>query len=158
MSEHHQHHDCHEHGDNCTCGHDHHHMPVNLGEETGQEAAPVPGEIHVESHLHDEARVISGQVTVSAEYDKLKSVLTDALAALAKAVGDRDGIIGHIKASCEVRQVEMFSVTDTDAEVAVKSVPSQDIRIKLAAIVFFISPEEAETLVRGSLEAVCAGV
>lgn len=128
----------HTHSDNCGCMH---------------EAPDALGVIRVESHLHDEARVISGALTVYADVGKLKSVLSEQLELLAKAVIERGGIVGHIKASVETKLVEMFSVTDVD--VSVKTAPGQEIKINLAAIVFLIDPEAAEELARAALEAVC---
>ena len=47
--------------------------------------------------------------------------------------------------------MEMFSVTDVD--VMIKTAPEQEINIILAAIVFFVTEEEAETLGKKALEA-----
>jgi microsomal dipeptidase-like Zn-dependent dipeptidase len=63
-----------------------------------------------------------------------------------RLIAEKGGIIGHIKASAEVKNVEMFSVTDVD--VMIKTAPEQEINIILAAIVFFVSEEEAEELGR----------
>lgn len=136
----HFHHE-HVHDENCGCGHNH---------------DDVLGTIHVESHLHDEARVISGSLTLYADYGLLKTVISKQLAFLAKVVFECGGIVGHIKASCESKQVEMFSVTDVT--VSVKTAPRQEIKISLAAIVFGIDLDEAEKLVTNALEAVKAGV
>ena len=163
----------HEHGhihdEHCNCGHDHGHIhdehcgcahahghAGHAHDENGNciLAQDVPGGIHVETHLHDQARVISGRLTVAGSYDAVRKTLTDRLETVARAVAEFGGIIGHIKASCQTTEVEMFSVTDTDAEVSVKKAPEQEIRINLAAIVFLISPEDAEALVRQALEAV----
>lgn len=153
----HQHHD---HTENCSCGHnhnaqhDHHAHDENCG--CSLEAPDIFGAVHVESHLHDEARVISGDVTLFADYNKLKTILSEQLEVLAKAVNERGGIVGHIKASVEVKLVEMFSVTDV--AVSVKTAPGQEIKINMASIVFVIDPDEAVKLVTAALEAVKAGI
>jgi hypothetical protein len=132
----HEHHE-HIHTENCGCA------------PKTQEAL---GAIHVESHLHDQARVISGSLTLFADYGVFRASLSKQLEGLAKAVQACGGIVGHIKASAETKQTEMFSVTDT--AVSVKTAPGQEIRITLAAIVFAVDPEEAETLVISALKAV----
>lgn len=162
MGEHHHHH---EHGENCTCGHhDHRHEAhvhdenCNCGQDHGhshdhkKEHHADSGAIHVESHLHDDARVISGLLTVQADYSKLRDVLQQRLEELAAQVTTRGGIVGHIKASCEVKEVEMFSITDVT--VSIKKAPVQEIRINLAAIVFIVDRAEAERLVYDTLETV----
>lgn len=137
----HDHH--HEHDENCACGHDHNGCAGCGIEES-------PGTLHVEHHIHDEARVISGRLTVTGSYDTVKKAVEAALERIAGEIQQSGGIIGHIKASCEVKTIDIFSVTDTD--VSVKSAPEQQIKISLAAIVFLIDPEDAEDLVRLALE------
>lgn len=165
----------HPHHENCNCGHDHHEHNEHTHEEhvhhencgCGQHDHPHEhdengnciledpdelGVVYVESHLHDEARVISGRLTVIAGYDAVRTSLSIKLEHLAKVVQEMGGIVGHIKASCQVKTVEMFSVTDVD--VTVKKAPEQEIKINLAAIVFLVDPEEAERLVNETLNAV----
>ncbi|NLT13914.1 MAG: hypothetical protein GXY05_06180 [Clostridiales bacterium] len=137
----------HFHGDNCSCGHDHTHD----GNISGVQEDGI-GVVYTEYHLHDEARVISGRLTVAGAYDAVKKAVSHALEQYAEAVREAGGIVGHIKASCQVMTVEMFSVTESN--VSVKTAPQQEIRIILAAIVFRIEPEKAEELARKSLEAV----
>lgn len=153
----HTHHE--EHGETCACGHEHIHEHIHdancaCGHEhdgcagCGIDAAP--GTIHVEYHIHDEARVISGRLTIAGAYDTVKKAVASALERVAKAVQEQDGIVGHIKASCTVKTVDMYSVTDTDVQI--KTAPAQEISINVAAIVFLIDPEDAEDLVRLALE------
>jgi hypothetical protein len=104
--------------------------------------------------MHDEARVISGSLLLFTEYEKLRAAMAAQLEKLAEHVTEHGGIVGHIKASCEVLSVEMFSVTDTD--VSAKKAPGQRIKINVAAIVFLIEPETAERLVSEALNAVKA--
>lgn len=147
MNRHDHHH--HEHGKGCSCGHDH------TSDTHGGDGGCVPEDISVvytEYHLHDEARVVSGRLTVTGEYGVVKEAVSHALKRCAKAVTEAGGIVGHIKASCQVKTVEVFSVTESD--VSVKTAPQQEIRIILAAIVFLIDPEKAEELAHKALEAV----
>ena len=71
---------------------------------------------------------------------------------LAKAVFALGGIVGHIKASCQTKTVEMFSVTD--AVVMAKTSPEKELSINLAAIVFAVDLSDAEDMVRGSMQAI----
>jgi hypothetical protein len=104
--------------------------------------------------LHDDAIVVSGDVTVTAaEYEPARGELDRQLAAVADTVTGAGGIIGHIKASAAVTSVEMFSVTDEDG-VAAKKSPEIAIDVHLAAIVFAVDPELIEQAVRTALERV----
>ena len=151
--EHHHHHDegcgCghehehHHHGEDCGCDHEHEHNHHHE-EET------LPGVIYTNVRLQDDAKVVSGRLLISGSYDDIKDKLKEGLEEFAAAVNEKGGVVGHIKASVEVTTVDMFSVTETAA--MVKRAPEQNMRIILAAIVFFIEPEEAETLAKSVLE------
>lgn len=136
----HAHHHAHDHDHN----HDHDHSHARMGSD-----APVPGVVRVESHLHDEARVISGRVTLAGDELGIKAALKEQLETLAKAVFELGGIVGHIKASCETKSVEMFSVTEVEA--MSKTSPEKEHTINLAAIVFAVGLEQAEEMVEKAL-------
>ncbi len=143
----------HEHGESCSCGHTHEHAHDHV--HTHEHAAePELGAIRVESHLHDEARVISGLMTLVGDETRIKAALKEQLEMLAKAVFELGGIVGHIKASCETKTVEMFSVTDVSA--TSKTSPEKEIRINLAAIVFIVEMEQAESMVFNAMQTVKA--
>lgn len=148
----HDHHEHHHHDDNCGCGHEYHHHDehCDCGHEHC-EAVKQPGVVYTNVRLHDDAKVVSGSLTVIGDYEKVREGLNRGLTEFAAKVTEKGGVIGHIKASAEVKSVEMFSVTDVD--VMIKTAPEQEISIILAAIVFFVSEEEAETLGRAALEA-----
>ena len=130
-----------QHADACECGcHDHDHDHVHAHDEDG---------IHIEHHIVDDARVISGTVRFSGDYEALRPILKEELEALAAQVVSSGGVVGHIKAAAEVTQTEMCSVTDVDA--MVKATPTQAITVKLAAIVFCVEPEDVEPLVEAVL-------
>ena len=156
MSEHEHHHE-HDHGEVCTCGchdhdhehhhdhdhehaHEHHHDHVHGHDADG---------IHIEHHVQDEACVVSGVMQLCGSYDGMRERIAEKLEALAAEITARGGIVGHVKASAEVQQTEMFSVTDIKA--MVKTAPTQEITVKMAAIVFAIEPEETEELVEHAL-------
>jgi len=144
----------HVHGDECRCGmngHEHHHdHGENCG--CGMTDNDAPGFIHTECRLHDEARVVSGRLTLICPYGPVKKAVATQLELIAGAVREMGGIVGHVKASCRVKTVDMFSVTDIDA--SVKTAPEQEIEINMAAIVFLIDPVPAEDLVRRALETI----
>ena len=165
MSEHEHHH--HEHDENCTCGchdheHEHHHHEYDEICTCGchdhehehhhhhHEEPLVPGVVQASVKLHDDAKVVSGKLLVVGDYEKVKAGLHDGLTEFAAKINELGGVIGHIKASCEVKTVDMFSVTDTD--VMIKTAPEQEMNIILAAIVFFVSEEEALALGKAALE------
>ena len=139
----HEHH--HEHDENCTCGcHDHEHGHAHV------HGRDVDG-IHIEHHIQDEACVVSGVMRFSGVYEGLSPRIAEKLEALAAEINARGGIVGHVKAAAEVLQTEMFSVTDVKA--MIKTAPTQDITVKMAAIVFAIEPETVEGMVEAALRA-----
>lgn len=173
MSDHHHHAhgescDCghdhghhHAHGESCDCGHDHghhhdhgheHNHAAHGGCSGCASAQSEAGVIRVEHRMHDEAVVVSGGLTVVAEYAVVRFILEKQLERIAREVTARGGIVGHIKASAACTETEMFSVTDTD--VSVKKSPEQEIKLNVASIVFAVPPEEVEALVHSALEAV----
>ncbi|NLA85959.1 MAG: hypothetical protein GX847_01490 [Clostridiales bacterium] len=137
----------HKHGEDCACCHDH---DENCG--CGAPECDTPGVVYTEYNLHDEARVISGRLTVTGDYGAVKETISRELERLAEAVMEDGGIVGHIKVSCQVKTLELFSVTETTA--LVKTAPDQEIKIILAAIIFITDPEPAEALARKALEAI----
>jgi len=136
----HDHEHSHDHEHEPCHGHDHAHTHVHGHDSDG---------IHVEHHIQDDARVISGMTRFCGDYETLRPAVKTELERLASQIGALGGIIGHIKAAAEVTQTEMFSVTDEEA--TGKAAEAQEIAIKLAAIVFFVDPEEVEPLVEAAL-------
>lgn len=163
--EHHHHHDencgCghdnehehHHHDDKCGCGHDHGHEHHHHDHDHGHEMPP-PGVVTTEIHIHDGATVVSGKLVLRGEYEPVREALQTQLGAFADAVQAEGGIIGHIKASAEIKTTEMFSVTDAQAGVMVKTAPEKQCDIILAAIVFFIDDDRARELAEKALTAV----
>ena len=133
----------HEHDEECGCGHEHEHSHEH---EAGK-----PGIVYTQVKLHDDAKVVSGSLQVTGDYDAIRKALEQGLKEFAAAVTEMGGIIGHIKASADLGQTEMFSVTEED--VMIKTAPEKHVNIILAAIVFFISEEQAEELGRKALTA-----
>jgi hypothetical protein len=136
----------HQHDENCGCNH------CNAADHDHSERSDDYGIVHVESHLHDEARVVSGRLTLQGDAVRIKAELQAQLGMMARAVSALGGIVGHIKASCETTTVDIYSVTDVEA--SSKQSPEAELRIILAAIVFAIDEEAAEQLARHALDAV----
>ena len=143
----------HVHDEHCSHNHDHRehdHREHDHHEHDHHEYHSHEGEAFwVEHQLHDGAVVVSGGLSLTAEYEAVRALLKDELEALARTIQERGGIVGHIKVSAETKAVEMFSVTDLD--VMVKHTPGQDITLTLAAIVFQVDVEDLEALVRSLL-------
>ena len=108
-----------------------------------------PGLVYFDRQIHDDAIVISASLTVDSDAGDLHARIAEELEAAAREVKERGGIVGHIKASVSAASTCMISVTDEEA--AVKDSPIRRARITLAAIVFLISPEDAESIVRRAL-------
>lgn len=142
---HHGHEHHHDHDDDCGCGHDHEHEHEHTYEQK------IPGVVYTQVKLHDDAKVVSGSLELTGDYDAIRLGLGKGLKQFAAAVNEMGGVIGHIKASAEKVQTEMFSVTEED--VMIKTAPEERVSIILAAIVFFIPEEKAEELGRKALEA-----
>lgn len=144
----HEHHH-HEHDEDCGCGHDHEHGHEH--EHSHEHEERKPGIVYTQVKLHDDAKVVSGSLQVTGDYEAIRNALGQGLKEFAAAVTESGGIIGHIKASAELGQTEMFSVTEED--VMIKTAPEKHVNIILAAIVFFISEDKAEELGRKALTA-----
>ena len=146
-------HEHHDHGEECGCGHDHdhdHHHEHDHEHEHFHEPK-MPGVVYTQVKLHDDAKVVSGSLELTGDYDAIRLGLGEGLKQFAAAVNEMGGVIGHIKASAEKVKTEMFSVTEED--VMIKTAPEERVSIILAAIVFFITEEQAEELGRRALEA-----
>ena len=142
-------HEHHHHDEHCTCGHDHEHHHHDEHCDCGHDHHE-PGEICTQVRTHDDARVVSGHLELNGDYGVIRVRLRRALEEFAAQVAALGGVVGHIKASVEHSQVEMFSITDED--VMIKTAPEERIVITLAAIVFYISEEQAEHLAFHALE------
>lgn len=95
--------------------------------------------------------VVSGKLdTVCRDAEAPRALLEGELANMAAALHRQGAVIGHVKSSCSVAQVDFLSVTDE--VVSSRRAPLQDLQVRLTAIVFSISASDAEALVRGVLE------
>ena len=160
MSEHH-----HKHHHNHTDEHNHpengalrnvHNVHIAKNEHGKKKvrlkAKNTPGVIRIERHIHDDAVVISGSLTVDFINDDLYMFIEQELEAAAREITDSEGVVGHIKAALSVSSTSMISVTDSKA--MTKESPYQRAQITLAAIVFLVDPEIAEGILRKALAAV----
>ena len=99
--------------------------------------------------MQDAACVVSGTTTLEGDYEALRPRVAQVLESVAAEITAKGGIVGHVKAAAEVLCTEMFSVTDVKA--MTKTAPTQEICLKMAAIVFAVDTETVETLVEQAL-------
>lgn len=132
----HDHHE-HAHGPECGCS--------ACAEEAGGHK-----KLEVSSHIQDSAVVVSAEYHVTADSGKINRLLTEHMEALAARIDSLGGIIGHIKASAEIRHVEMYSLTDRI--VMRKEAELPDITLHMAAIVFAVEEEELLCIIRNMFE------
>lgn len=104
----------------------------------------------IERKIHDGAIVVSATLTVEIGGESISAAIADEIEAAAREINARGGIVGHIKAACAVTSTDMVSVTDGAA--SIKTAPIRAARITLAAIVFQIDPEEAESVIRETMK------
>jgi len=108
-----------------------------------------PGVICIERHIHDEAVVISGSLTIEYHDAEVNAWIEEELGTAAGEVKERGGIVGQIKAAVTLTSTSIITVMDD--RTAVKEPPQKYARIMLAAIMFMVSPKEAENIVRNAL-------
>lgn len=115
-------------------------------------AKNMPGVIHIERNMHDEAVVVSGTLNLVNVSGELNMWIAQELEAAASEINTNDGIIGHIKAAVTNTSTDMISVTEEKA--MLKSSPLHSARITLTVIVFMLDPEEVEMIARKALTAI----
>lgn len=137
--EHHSHeHHSHDRNKDHTHQHEHHqHGKCNYTEPSGNEKND---RLKITSLLQDEAVVISAECHITADRTLIGRRLEMKLEELAGDIKKKEGIIGHIKASMEIQDVEMYSVTDSRVDKK-KSYLSK-ITIHFASITFFMDRQE----------------
>ena len=111
-----------------------------------------PGVICIERHIHDEAIVISGSLTVEFNCTDVNSLIEEELEAAAREVKESGGVLGQIKTALTVTSTSMISVTEEKA-MATETMQKYA-KIMLAAIIFMVSPKEAEDILRKALAGV----
>ena len=109
-------------------------------------AKDAPGLIYIEQKVQDEAVVISGSLTIRFESADLNAYIAEKLEIAVREINEHGGIVGHVKASVSTKSSCMISVTDEKA--MVKDSKMRSARIALAAILFKISPVDAENIIR----------
>ena len=109
----------------------------------------IPGLIRIEQHIHDEAIVISGTLTVISGIDSVYEIISSELETASSLFTQKEGIVGHIKAAVSTTKTGMISITENKA--MIKEGQDTRVQISLVAIVFIIDPEEGEEIVRKTL-------
>ena len=138
----------HDHSDHDHSAHNHSHGSADK-KRVKIKIKNIPGMIRIERNIHDEAIVISGELTVNAGDVDINAIVASELENASADVTRLDGIVGHIKASVSVKKTGMVSVTEEKA--MIKEAQGAVVRIQIAAIVFLIEPLAAEEAVRKAL-------
>lgn len=129
---------CYQNDEHHSHQHEHYqHGKYNDTEPSGNEKND---RLKITSLLQDEAVVISVECHLTADRTLIGRRLEKKLEDLAGEIKKREGIIGHIKASMEIQDVEMYSVTDSRVDKK-KSYLSK-ITIHFASITFFMDRQE----------------
>lgn len=111
-----------------------------------------PGVICIERHIHDEAIVISGSLTIKCNADEISGWIEEEVGAAVNEVKERGGIIGQIKAA--VTETSTSCITVADDKTIIREAPQKQARIVLATIMFLVDAKEAESIVRKALAGV----
>ena len=155
----HEHHHHHEHGDECCCGHDHHHEHDHEHHhehhhEHGEECGC--GHDHHEHHhhhhegieisTHDESVIASVRIEFREERAAAETQLKSFMRAVAEETEALGGTIGHIKFFLKEANGCMFSMTDTE-DIQKKDAQHTEIRAEGVAIVLGLTEEQLEEIV-----------
>ena len=141
----------HDHNNLNNSAHNHSHGSTNK-KHVRLKVKNIPGLIRIERNIHDEAIVISGELTVNTTADDVNAVVASELENASGEITKLDGIVGHIKASVSIITTGMISVTEDKA--MIKEGRGSRVRISIAAIVFLVEPERAEETVRKALSGI----
>lgn len=142
----HEHEHEHEHGYDHEHGHDHEH-DHNHEHEHDTEEFP-----SVSVYTHDAATVGSVKCKIDGTYEEALNELQSCMEKTAKAVEAEGGIIGHVKALAkEEARSCMISVTDGE-DIQRKPFVGSGIYAESANIVFGVTPEQLEKILKEAFE------
>lgn len=140
----------HEHSSDCSCGHDHEHSSdCSCGHDHEHDSDCGCGHDHshshegIESHMHDEAVVVSGKREIPGSLEKVKEDLTKELDKLAEWIEDQGGIVGHIKAYLDGAG-DGYMLSNTGGGVQCTRAAGTGVHVNIAAIVFQVEIKETE--------------
>ena len=123
-------HCCHEGQDH----HEHHHEPDKIPS--------------VSVYTHEIATVGSVKCRIPGTYEKALEKLKDCMKKTAEAVEEAEGLIGHVKAFArEEARTCMISITDGE-DMQCRPGSGQGIYVESANIVFGVTPEELEAILK----------
>lgn len=123
-------HYCHEGQDH----HEHHHEPDKIPS--------------VSVYTHEIATVGSVKCRIPGTYEKALEKLKDCMKKTAEAVEEAEGLIGHVKAFArEEARICMISITDGE-DMQCRPGSGQGIYVESANIVFGVTPEELEAILK----------
>ena len=144
--EHHHGHHHHDHDEECGCGHEHHHE--HHDHDHDHEHEHEHGVPSLEMSFHDEAVIATVRCVIPGTYDEASEVLKSAMKKTAAEIEDNGGLIGHIKAFAkEENRSCMISIPEAD-DIQVKEAAAPSLHVECANIVFGLTAEKLETIVR----------
>lgn len=134
----------------CVCGHEHHHDQHHEHHHEHHHAKDDWPSVHVTTH--DASVVGTVKCKINGDYDNALDQLQDCMKKVAGAVENAGGLIGHIKAFArEDAKNCMISITDVD-DIQRKCSTGRGIFVENVCIVFEISPEQLEKILRESFQ------
>lgn len=108
------------------------------------------GQLILNVQNRESAVVVSVKYHTRGNQENFSEHLKEKMEMLAEQIERMGGMVGHIKASVESRQVEMFSLTEYKADR--KTAESVKLVLILNVIVFAIEDQVVERMVRKMLE------
>ncbi|MCL2125944.1 MAG: hypothetical protein FWH33_08170 [Oscillospiraceae bacterium] len=106
--------------------------------------------VYIDRQIHDGAITISAALTIVTDDIHLDKRIAAEIESAAREIAAHGGIVGHIKAAVSTTATSMITAADETA--MIKDSPMRRSRIVMAAIVFLVSPQEAEDIIRASLQ------
>lgn len=141
--------------DNDSHEHEHHRHEHHEHEHLGHEHPSVTLQknhtlITLNAYEQDSASVVSLEWTTCQDARQTELLLKQLFKKIARDITEQNGIIGHIKASMEMNEVVMISLTDTDA--MKKMAQSPTIFIHAVVIALCIEKDTLTHLVESALD------
>ena len=97
---------------------------------------------------HEQAVIATVRCIIPGSYEEAVNALKEAMRKTAAEIEENGGLIGHVKAFArEENRSCMISIPEAD-DVQVKETASPCVHVECANIVFALTPDELETIVR----------
>ena len=136
-------HTCTEEQERESCCHDHDHEHHHDHDHEHDHGVP-----SLEISFHDEAVIATVRCIVPGAYEEAVQALQEAMKKTAAAIEDHGGLIGHVKAFArEENRSCMISIPEAD-DVQIKEAAAPCVHVECANIVFGLTDEALEGIVR----------